>query len=95
MCPLTFDRITRQLPLLRLSPKNLNRQILCHAFIVFAEYLMLTFRRGEFLFPPVIWWRIAGTGMVAMILAPFVYFTLDAIAPALGFETRPKKKEAR
>jgi hypothetical protein len=65
------------------------------AFMVLAEYLMLTFRRGDFLFPPVIWWRIAGTGMVAMILAPFVYFTLDAIAPTLGFETRSKKKEAR
>lgn len=65
------------------------------AFMVFAEYLMLTFRRGDFLFPSVIWWRIAGTGMVAMILAPFVYFALDAIAPTLGYETRPKEKELR
>src|SRR5450432_3014513 len=40
------------------------------ALIIFAEYLMLTFRRGDFLFPALIWWRIGGTAMAAMILAP-------------------------
>ncbi len=65
------------------------------AFMVFAEYLMLTFRRGDFLFPHIIWWRIAGTGMVGMMLAPIVYFSLDAIAPTLGFQTRVKKREVR
>lgn len=60
------------------------------ALIVFSEYLMLTFRRGEFLFPSLIWWRIGGTAMVAMILAPVIYFTLNWIAPMLGYEVRPQ-----
>lgn len=63
------------------------------AFMLFSEYLMLTFRRGDFLFPKVVWWRIGGTGMFGMMLAPVVYFTLDTIAPALGYQTRPVKRK--
>src|SRR3954471_15707030 len=42
----------------------------CTAFIVLAEYLMITFRREPivFLFDKEIWWRIGGAGLVAALL---------------------------
>lgn len=55
------------------------------ALLVLAEYLMITFRRGEFLFPQVIWWRIGGAGIIAMVLAPIVYFFMQTIVTSLGW----------
>ena len=43
----------------------LSGPLLC--IFVLSEYLMITFRRGDFLFPKTIWWRIGGEGLVAMI----------------------------
>jgi hypothetical protein len=47
------------------------------AFIVLAEFLMLTFRRGEFVFNQSIGLRIVGAGLAAALVAPAIYFTLD------------------
>jgi len=57
------------------------------AFILFAEFLMITFRRGDFIFPKIIWWRIGGSGLVAALLAPAVFFILSGIAAQLGYRT--------
>jgi hypothetical protein len=62
------------------------------ALILFAEYLMITFRRGEFIFPAIIWWRIAGSGLVAALLAPAVFFVLNTIAAFTGYDTRASRK---
>jgi hypothetical protein len=60
--------------------------------ILLAEYLMLTVRRGGLIFPPEIWSRIGGSGIVAAIVAPVFFFTLNWIAPRVGYETNPEKK---
>jgi rod shape-determining protein MreD len=59
------------------------------SIIVLAEYLMITFRRGEFSLPEDLWWRAGGSGLVALLIAPVVAFTLNKIAAAIGHETRP------
>lgn len=61
------------------------------SLFVLAEYLMITFRRGDFIFPPVIWWRIGGAGLVATLLAPVVYFILHSFAHALGWVPARRK----
>lgn len=61
------------------------------ALFTLGEYLMITFRRGDFLFPPVIWWRIGGAGLVATLLAPVVFFILHSFARAFGWLPEPRK----
>ncbi len=55
------------------------------AIFVLSEYLMITFRRGEFLFPKLIWWRIGGDGLAAMIVSPVVFLVLHWLALSFGF----------
>jgi len=61
--------------------------------IVLAEYLMITLRRGEFVFSTEVWWRIGGAGLVAIILSPFCFFILSSIAEAVGYDTHPPQKK--
>jgi len=56
-----------------------------------SEYLMITFRRGDFIFPKVIWWRIGSEGLAAMIAAPFVFLFLHWLALSFGF-IRPREE---
>ena len=55
------------------------------AFILLAEFLMITFRRGDITFSKIIWWRIGGAGLAAALLAPVIYFTLNGIGSLLGY----------
>jgi len=52
---------------------------------VLSEYLMITFRRGGFIFPKIIWWRIGGEGLAAMIVSPIVFLFLHWLALSMGF----------
>jgi hypothetical protein len=65
------------------------------ALIVVAEYCVLTFRRGDFQFPTIVWWRAAGSGVVAALIAPVVFFSLNWIAGLVGYETKPEAKGAK
>jgi hypothetical protein len=60
--------------------------------ILLAEYLMITIRRGGFVFSQEIWWRIGGAGMAAAIIAPVFFFTLNWLAPRVGYEIEPEQK---
>ncbi len=60
--------------------------------ILLAEYLMLTIRRGGLVFPPEIWGRIGGSGLVACMVAPIFFFTLNWLAPRVGYDINPEKK---
>ena len=62
-------------------------------FILFAEFLMITFRRGDFIFPPIIWWRIGGSGLAAALLAPVIYFILNGIRALLGYQVHLTEKD--
>ncbi len=66
----------------------------CTAFIVLAEYLLITFRRDPvtFVFNQQIWWSIAATGIVAMALSPFFFFALNWVAYLTGYDPQPLRK---
>lgn len=62
------------------------------SLMVLAEYLMITFRRGEFVFTKVVWWRIGGAGLVAMVVAPLLFLVLQTTARSFGWiAPRPRK----
>ena len=69
----------------------------CTSFIVLAEYLMITFRREPviFVFNKEIWWRIGGAGLVAALLAPFFFFTLNYLAFLVGYDPQPARNTRR
>ncbi|MEI8234269.1 MAG: hypothetical protein WCH57_06245 [Verrucomicrobiota bacterium] len=63
---------------------------LCTSVIVLAEFLMISVRRAAFYnvpfeINPDIWWRIGGPGLVALVLAPGVFFFLKAMAALVGY----------
>ena len=44
--------------------------------LLLGQYLMVCLRRGSFLFDWTIFWHIVGPAVVALLLAPLVYFIL-------------------
>ncbi len=65
----------------------------CTSLIVLAEFLMISVRRAAlydapFVFNHEIWWRIAGPGLVALILAPLVFWILSSLAALVGYNPR-------
>ena len=61
------------------------------SIFVLSEYLMITFRRGGFLFPKIIWLRIGWEGLAAMIASPFIFLVLHWLA--LSFGLIPPREE--
>ncbi|HEX8295579.1 MAG TPA: hypothetical protein VF593_04730 [Chthoniobacteraceae bacterium] len=66
----------------------------CTSIIVLIEYLMITFRRlpVTFVFNQNTWWSIGATGLVALLLSPFFFFTLNWVAFLTGYEPQPLRK---
>jgi hypothetical protein len=50
--------------------------------MILAQYLMITFRRGSVIFNREVWWQIGGPGLIAVILAPVVFYLLHWVARA-------------
>ena len=69
----------------------------CTAFIVLAEYLMITFRREPvvFHFDKEVWMRIGGSGLVAVLLSPFFFFALNYLAFLIGYDPQPERNVRR
>lgn len=62
----------------------------CTSVIVLAEYFMISVRRAAFYGVPFeinsdIWWRIGGPGLIALVLAPAVFFFLKSMAALVGY----------
>ena len=62
----------------------------CTSLIVLSEFLMISVRRAAlynvpFEFSRDIWWRIGGPGLVALVLAPIVFFFLKSLAALVGY----------
>lgn len=55
---------------------------ICTSAIILAQYLMITFRRGSLLFTREVWWQIGGPGIMAMLIAPVMFYILHWIARA-------------
>ncbi len=61
---------------------------LCTAATVLAEYLMLSIRRQpvSFVFNELVWWRVAGSGVAAAVLAPVTFYFFNYIAGLVGYD---------
>lgn len=49
---------------------------ICTSLILLTQYLMISFRRGSILFNREVWWQIGGPGLLAMLMAPLVFWSL-------------------
>jgi hypothetical protein len=53
--------------------------------IILAQYLMITFRRGSLFFSREVWWQIGGPGLIAMLMAPVVFWFLHWLSRVTGY----------
>jgi hypothetical protein len=61
------------------------------SLIVLAQYLMITFRRGSLVFSREIWWQIGGPGIIAMLIAPIVFWLLEWIGHMTAYPYSPER----
>ena len=52
------------------------------------EYLLMSFLRGSFMFPPGMWTKIATNSLLAMLVSPVILFLLHTFARTLHYEVR-------
>jgi hypothetical protein len=60
---------------------------ICTSLIVLAQYLMISFRRGSLVFTPEVWWRIAAPGLIAMAIAPILFWFLQWMGRMTAYST--------
>ena len=58
----------------------------CTSLILLSQYLMISFRRGSLIFDREVWWQIGGPGLLAMLMAPLVFWSLHWLA---GYTNNP------
>jgi hypothetical protein len=63
----------------------------CTSAIILAQYLMITFRRGTFVFTREVWWQIGGPGLIAMLMAPVVFWMLNWVARVTRYPYLPER----
>ncbi len=66
---------------------------ICTSLIVLAQYLMITFRRGSLVFTPQIWWQIAAPGLIAMAIAPILFWFLQWMGRMTAYSTLPERSD--
>jgi hypothetical protein len=64
----------------------------CTSLILLSQYLMITFRRGSLLFTPEAWWQIGGPGVMALLMAPLMFWLLHTIGDATGNPFLPERE---
>jgi hypothetical protein len=60
---------------------------ICTSLIVLAQYLMISFRRGSLVFTPEVWWQIAAPGVIAMAIAPILFWFLQWMGRMTAYST--------
>jgi len=61
------------------------------SLIVLAQYLMITFRRGSVVFTRETWWQIGGPGIVAMLVAPILFWFLQWMGRMTAYQYGPER----
>ena len=56
----------------------------CTSAILLSQYLMITFRRGTLVFTREAWWQIGGPGVIAMLMAPLIFWLLHYLGRVTG-----------
>ena len=64
---------------------------ICTSGIILAQYLMITFRRGSFFFSKEVWWQVGGPGLIAMLMAPIVFWMLNWLARVTRYPYLPER----
>jgi hypothetical protein len=63
------------------------------SLIVLAQYLMITFRRGSLIFTREIWWQIGTPGIVAMAIAPIVFWGLQWVGRMTAYHYGSEERQ--
>jgi len=63
------------------------------SLIVLAQYLMITFRRGSVVFTREIWWQIGTPGLIAMAIAPIVFWLLQWMGRMTAYPYGPEGRQ--
>ena len=63
----------------------------CTSAIILAQYLMITFRRGNFMFTKEVWWQVGGPGLMAMLMAPVIFWILNWVARVTRYPYLPDR----
>ncbi len=58
----------------------------CTSLILLSQYLMISFRRGSVLFTREAWWQIGGPGLLALLMAPLIFWSLHWVARVTGYD---------
>lgn len=58
-----------------------------------AEFIMITIRTEpvQWVFDKNVAWRIGGSGLVAMLLSPLLFFVLNYLAVLTGYDPQPER----
>ena len=64
---------------------------ICTSAIILAQYLMITFRRGSLLFTREVWWQVGGPGLIAMLMAPILFWMLNWLARVTRYPYLPER----
>jgi len=64
----------------------------CTSLIILAQYLMITFRRGTLSFSREAWWQIGAPGLIAMLMAPLVFWGLQWIGRVTRYPYLPEEE---
>lgn len=62
--------------------------------IVAAEYLLITIGREGFVLDEVVWWRVAGSGLVSLFLAPVIHMLFHCLAVTTGIGNLEREAES-
>jgi hypothetical protein len=66
---------------------------ICTSLLLLVQYLMISFRRGSIFFTPEVWWKIGGPGLIAMLVAPLVFWLLHWLARATASPYLPEEEQ--
>jgi hypothetical protein len=64
----------------------------CTSVILLVQYLMISFRRGSIVFTPEVWWQIGGPGLLAMLMAPLIFWMLHWLGRATASPYLPEEQ---
>ena len=56
----------------------------CTSSILLSQYLMIAFRRGSLFFTREAWWQIAGPGVIALLMAPLLFWMLHSLGRVIA-----------
>ncbi len=63
---------------------------ICTSAIILAQYLMITFRRGSLFFSREVWWQIGGPGLIAILMAPIIFWLLQWMGRMTAYPYLPE-----